>query len=129
MGEVLAMTVPNSSGLLRYRTGARVAAAITAATVAPEFSKVKAPMLVLYSDATVETAFPWLGDNAAESARAAMVLDEQLRPMLLREREKFTHAATGAQIFAYPAHHYQFLSVPDDTERRMRAFLSFLRLQ
>jgi len=126
IGEVLATTVPNRSGLLSYRTGSRVSSAISAATVPPEFSKVRAPVLVLYSDATVDDAFPWVRDNAAERARAAMVLNEQIRPMLLMEREKFARAVTGAKISVYPAHHYQFLSVPDDTERRMRPFLSSL---
>ena len=120
------MAVPGPNGL-RWRTGSRVNAAIIAATVPPDFSSVKTRMLALYSESTAADAFPWLSPGSPEHARGSAVFDEQLRPMILLERQKFSRAAPGATIDAFRAHHYQFLSHPDDTERRMRTFLSSIR--
>jgi non-heme chloroperoxidase len=129
IGEVLALTVPTRSGLLGTRSQPRIAAAISAATVPPEFAAVKAPTLALYSESTVAQAFPWLDTASAEYARGSAVFAGELRPMILEERQKFARAATGARIETFPAHHYMFLSHPVETERRMRAFLSSLRLR
>jgi non-heme chloroperoxidase len=46
--------------------------------------------------------------------------------LVLAERERFARVAIRAQIAAYRAHHYLFLSHPDETETRIRAFLSSL---
>jgi non-heme chloroperoxidase len=124
LGEVLALTVVGPKGLLRTRAAPRVSAAIAAATVPPEFSRLTAKILALYSDSSAAEAFPWLDKNSPELSRASSTFDTQLRPMLLRERERFAQAAAHAEIVTYPAHHYQFLSQPADTERRIRAFLS-----
>ena len=129
IGEVIALTVPTRSGLLGTRSQPRIAAAISAATVPPEFAAVKAPMLALYSESTAADAFPWLGPDSPEYARGSASFAGELRPMILDERQKFARAAAGATIDAFPAHHYMFLSHPVDTERRMRAFLSSLRLR
>jgi non-heme chloroperoxidase len=128
LGEVLALAGPGPNGL-RWRTGARVNAAIVAATIPPDFSSVTARMLALYSDSTVADMVPWLANDSAEYARATTLFDEKVRPMVLAERERFKQAAKSAEIFTFRAHHYLFLSHPDETERRMRAFLSSLRLQ
>lgn len=127
-GEVLATTTRDSAGAIRGpRAASRVTAAIVAATVPPDFPRVRAPVLSLYSDyESAAEMFPWLGDDPAKNARATAVLDERFRPDVAEERARFAKAVPTAQIFAYRAHHYQFLSVPDDTERRMRAFLSSL---
>jgi len=129
IGEVIALTVPTRSGLLGTRSQPRIAAAISAATVPPDFGQVRAPMLALYSESTAADAFPWVGPDSPEYARGSAVFVGQLRPMILEERQKFARAAAGATIDAFPAHHYMFLSHPVDTERRMRAFLSSLRLR
>ena len=126
LGEVLALTVPGRNGLLRNRAAPRVNAAIVAATVPPEFARVQAPVLALYSESTVADAFPWLTKASPEYARASAVFHEQLLPMILLERQKFAPANTRATIDTFRAHHYQFLSHPDDTERRMRTFLASL---
>jgi non-heme chloroperoxidase len=126
IGEVLALTVPGPPGLLSTRTAPRVSASIVAATVAPEFAKVKAPILALYSESTTADAFPWLATDSPEYARADAMFAKRLRTMVVAERERFARAAIGAQIADYRAHHYLFLSHPDETERRVRAFLSSL---
>jgi non-heme chloroperoxidase len=123
IGEVLALTVPTRSGLLGTRSQPRIAAAISAATVPPEFAAVKARTLALYSESTVAQAFPWLDPASAEYARGSSVFAGELRPMILEERQKFARAASGAIVETFPAHHYLFLSHPDETERRMRQFL------
>jgi non-heme chloroperoxidase len=128
IGEVIALTIPSRSGLLGTRSQPRIGAAISAATVSPEFGRVKAPMLALYSESTAAQAFPWLDAASAEYARGVAVFAGQLRPMIVEERQKFARAATAASIETFPAHHYMFLSHPAETERRMRAFLSALHL-
>jgi pimeloyl-ACP methyl ester carboxylesterase len=129
VGEALALARPGPRGLMVWRAGPRVSAAIVAATVPPEFGRVKAPMLALYSESTAADAFPWLVQGSSEYAAASAVFAERVRPMVLNERQKFARAATGATIETFPAHHYMFLSHPAETERRMRAFLSSLRLR
>jgi non-heme chloroperoxidase len=126
IGEVIALTVPRPVGLLSTRTAPRVNAAIAAATVPPEFARVEAPILALYSESTAADAFPWLANGSPEYARASAVFDAQLRAMILLERQKFARAAPGATIEAFRAHHYQFLSHPAETERRVRAFVASL---
>jgi pimeloyl-ACP methyl ester carboxylesterase len=126
IGEVLALTVPRASGLLSDRATPRVNANIVAATAPPEFGRVRAPMLALYSDSTTRDNFPWLTPESPEYARADALFAERVRPMLLRERTRFMREAKGAQIAVFRAHHYMFLSHPDETERRMRAFLASL---
>ena len=124
IGEVIALTVRRPAGLLGDRAAPRVGANIVAATVPPEFGRVTAPMLALYSESTTSDNFPWLAPDSAEYARADALFAERVRPMVVRERERFGREAKGAQIAAFRAHHYMFLSHPDETERRMRAFLA-----
>jgi non-heme chloroperoxidase len=124
IGEVIALTIPTRSGLLGTRSQPRIATAISAATVPPEFARVQAPMLALYSESTAADAFPWVGPDSPDYARGSALFAGQLRPMILEERQKFARAATSARIETFPAHHYMFLSHPAETERRMRAFLS-----
>jgi pimeloyl-ACP methyl ester carboxylesterase len=126
LGEARALAVPGPKGLLRWRTGPRVSAAISAATVPPEFGRVKAPALALYSESTATDAFPWLVEGSPEHARASAFFAERLRPMLLAERARFTASLPAAQVVLIRAHHYLFLSHPDETERRVRTFLSSL---
>jgi hypothetical protein len=121
---VLALTVPGRNGLLRNRAAPRVNAAIVAATVPPEFARVHAPVLALYSESTVADAFPWLTKASPEYERASAVFHEQLRPMILLERQKFARANTRATIDTFRAHHYMFLSHPDETDGRAVAAAS-----
>lgn len=67
---------------------------------------------------------PWLAQDSVNRARAAAVLRDQVAPELSVERTKFARALPGAVVVPYRTHHYQFLAMPDDTERRIRSFLS-----
>jgi pimeloyl-ACP methyl ester carboxylesterase len=55
LGEVLAITRLDPAGLRRMRDTSKATAGICANTVSPEFGKVQAPVLALYSD--VSTSF------------------------------------------------------------------------
>ena len=106
------------------RDTSKAAAGIYANTVSPEFEKVRAPVLALYSDVSARDVFPWLQGEAFE--RAASVYSERQRPEMLIERQRFAAALKGARIATYPGHHYEFLRAPDATARRVREFLSSL---
>jgi hypothetical protein len=103
-----------------------VFAGIPNALKPPEFTKVKSPVLSLYSDQATADVFPWLEDDSPQHRRATTVL-ERLRREIEAERARFAREVNGAQVFTYRAHHYQFLSDPADTARRIRVFLSSLR--
>jgi non-heme chloroperoxidase len=125
IGEVLAMTTRDTTGVITgQRAPPRVFSRIQAETVSPAFAKVKAPALALYSDSGADEMFPWLKGDAVRTAQAQSMLDETFHPQMTAERARFAREVPGAQTFAYHAHHYQFLTIPDDTERRMRAFLA-----
>ena len=109
LGEVLAITTVGPAGLRRAPDTSKATAGIYANTVSPEFGKVQAPALALYSDVSAQDAFPWLQGEAAE--RAALVYSERQRPEMLIERQRFAAALKGARIAAYPGHHYEFLRV------------------
>ena len=124
LGEVLAITTLDRAGLRRMRDTSKATAGIHANTVSPEFGKVRAPVLALYSDVSAQDAFPWLQGEAAE--RAASVYNGRQRPEMLIERQRFAAALKGARIAADPGHHYEFLRAPDATATRLREFLSSL---
>jgi hypothetical protein len=81
LGEVLAITTLDRAGLRRMRDTSKATAGIQANTVSPEFGKVQAPVLALYSDVSAQDAFPWLQGEAAE--RAASVFIGRQRPEML----------------------------------------------
>jgi non-heme chloroperoxidase len=133
IGEIIATRTFDAEGRLRGpRASQRVIAATVAATVPPDFAKIKSPVLALYSDqgrTAAEAAaemLAFLRDDPAMLARATPVV-EQIRTERKAKRDQFAREVKGAQIFTYRAHHYQFLSDPEDTERRIRAFLSSLK--
>ena len=121
LGEVLAITTVDRAGLRRMRDTSKAAAGINANTVPPEFGKVRAPALALYSDVSAQDGFPYLRGEAFE--RAALVYTERQRPLMLIERQRFAAALTGARIAASPGHHYEFLRSRDATAARVREFL------
>jgi len=125
VGEMLAISDFDSAGkVIGQRAPQWVFSRIGDATTTPEFAKVRAPVLALYSNDTPTDLFPWLVDHPEMNARLTALLAEKIQPAVDAERAKFARAIPGAHVETYAAHHYQFLSVPDDTERRMRAFLA-----
>lgn len=124
VGEILATTLFDSAGAVRGpRAGEHVFMNIIAATAPPEFAKVRAPVLALNSDQTAADIMPWVVGDSVRLANAESIL-RQIRAELLVERGRFARAIPTAHVVAYPAHHYQFLTMPADTERRMRAFFA-----
>jgi pimeloyl-ACP methyl ester carboxylesterase len=126
IGEILATTVFDSSGAVRGpRTRGRVVERILSVTSPPEFHRVRLPVLSLYSDwGDITDIMPWLARDSVNRNRASVILREQVAPELADERAKFARAVPGAVVVSYRTHHYQFLSMPDDIERRIRSFLS-----
>lgn len=124
LGEMLAITAFDPSGAVRgNRASPDVYARTVEATVEPPFAEVRVPVLALYADQVAADVFPWLPAYPAQHAAVTALL-ERVEPEVQAERAKFVRAIPRAQVHTYPAHHYLFLTLPDDTERRMRAFLS-----
>ena len=129
IGEILATTLFDSAGAVRGpRAGEHVFANLIAATAPPEFARVRAPVLALYSDQTTADIMPWVVADSVRHANATTIIGA-IRTQLLAERARFARTVPTAQIFAYPAHHYQFLTMAGDTERRMRAFFASIGIR
>ena len=90
-----------------------------------DYSRVRAPALALYSERTTAAdLMPWLRADSAANARATEELRATILDDPLRERARFTREVPGAKAVSFRAHHYQFLSNADETERYMRRFLA-----
>ncbi|HEX4964150.1 MAG TPA: alpha/beta hydrolase [Thermoanaerobaculia bacterium] len=128
IGEVLATRRFDWTGaVVGNRTPARVFDAIVAAVQPPDYIRVRAPALALYSDwETAADIFPWLRANPTRNARITAELRKKILPQQAAARARFSREVKGAQVVAFPAHHYDFLSHPDEVERRIRAFLAAL---
>jgi hypothetical protein len=68
----------------------------------------------------------WLRADPAKNARATAVLRKRVVPEVMAERARFLREVKGAQMVVLSSHHYNFLSHPDEVERRIRAFLASL---
>jgi len=128
VGEVLAtMRFDGAGAVVGSRTADRVIEATRAAVQHPDYERVHAPALALFSDwETAADFIPWLRADPAKNTRATAVLRKKVLPEALAERARFLREVKGAQGLALPSHHYNFLSHPDEVERRMRAFLASL---
>jgi pimeloyl-ACP methyl ester carboxylesterase len=128
LGELLAsMTLDERGAVVGQRATAQVLAASMAAIRPIDYSRVRAPALALYSARTTAAdVMPWLRADSAANTRAT----EELRATILadevRERARFTREVPGAKAISFRAHHYQFLSNADETERYVRRFLASL---
>lgn len=126
LGEVLANFRFDSTGAVAgQRTGSHVYTNLVAATSPPEFARIQVPVLALYSRETTEKVMPWLGSDSAAFARADSIMRE-IDVLLMAARASFQEAVPRALVYWYPAHHYQFLAAPQDTEARIRRFLATL---
>ena len=72
---------------------------------------VAAVMLLLVS---LAFANPYAEKAASGRLVSGEVMDRDSNPL------------PNAVVYSYPAHHYQFLVTSEDTERRLRSFLSSL---
>jgi len=128
VGEVLATERFDWTGaVVGGKTPDRVIEATIAAVEHPDYSRVRAPALALASDwETAADFFPWLRADPAKNARATAVLRKKVLPEELAERARFVWEVKGAQMVAFPSHHYNFLSHPDEVEQRLRTFLASL---
>jgi hypothetical protein len=69
---------------------------------------------------------PWLRADSAANTRATEELHSTILADPIREQARFTREVPGAKTVSFRAHHYQFLSNADETERYMRTFLASL---
>jgi pimeloyl-ACP methyl ester carboxylesterase len=124
IGEVLAITNFDSSGVARgQRTPARISQLLTSAAQPLDYSRVRAPALSLYSEwESAADVLPFLGRDPAATARATAAL-QPVRAAQEVERARFAHEVKGGRVVILHAHHYQFLSHPQELERQMRDFL------
>jgi pimeloyl-ACP methyl ester carboxylesterase len=128
LGEILATTRFHWTGWAAGSTTPPwVFEATRAAVQPPDYSRVHAPALALCSDwDTAADILPWLRNDPATNARATAALKKKVLPESLAERARFAREVQGAQIVTFRAHHYSFLSHPQEVERRMRGFLASL---
>lgn len=128
IGEVLATKRFDWTGaVVGTRTPGWVFEATVAAVQPPDYAQVRAPTLALYSDwKTAADFLPWLRADPARNARVTAVLRKTILPKVIAGRARFSREVKGAQVVAFPSHHYNFLSHPDEVERRIRAFLASL---
>jgi pimeloyl-ACP methyl ester carboxylesterase len=92
----------------------------------PGFARIRAPALGIFAErATLAQEFWWAGQmTRAERQRAQAWLDGALAARRAA-REQFARQMPNARVAVIPgAHHFIFLSHPDETERLMREFLN-----
>jgi len=126
LGEVLAMARYDSTGAVSGpRTPPRVGQALVEATPPLDYSRVRSPVLAIYSDwETAADVMPWLRTDSAANADATAELRAVVSPWQDKERARLAREVPAARITAFHAAHYQFLDQPAETERRMREFLA-----
>jgi hypothetical protein len=101
--------------------------AIIRATMKPDFTMVRAPVLALYADSeTAADNLPWLRNNDAENKRATEMLERRVWSEVRSERARFLQEVPSAKAVNLHAHHYLFLSNANDTEGQIQTFLSSL---
>lgn len=111
------------------RTSGRISQAVMRGESRAAFSEIKAPTLSLYATKrSVAQDFPWI--------RRSDITQWQLHEQATRcenfqqqyesdQRKRFRKALPNADVEELPgASHYLFLSHPEQTEQRMRVFLS-----
>ena len=125
-GEALAITVRDSSGrVVAMRVAARVTQATLAAVEPMRWDGVRAPALAIYADwDTVAESMPWLRDDPAALAEATAIMRRTYRAMLLEERVRFAREVPTGRVETIRGGHYFPLMQADETERRVRAFLT-----
>lgn len=129
IGEILATTRFDWTGAVAGPlTPGWVFEATAAAVQPPDYARVRAPALALYSDWKSAADFlPWLRADPAQNERVTALLRKTILPKVTEGRARFSREVKGAQVVALPAHHYNFLSHPDEVERRIRIFLAALQ--
>ena len=89
------------------------------------YSRIRAPTLVLYTLATLEQRRPCVaGSPDRERARRARTfLDRRFRPYQLESVELLRRQMPGARVVEMRGHHFLFISNQDDVVREIRGHL------
>jgi len=96
------------------------------AAVHPEYDKVQAPCLALYTMTdSAAGMFPWLTPDSADWQKANTFM-AAIQPSMAAIRENFHSKAPNAIVKEIHSVHYLFLAEPDTVENEMRAFLATL---
>lgn len=127
LGELLASFRYNEAGaIVGQLTTPQVMMATMAAIEKPDYAKVHAPALAIYSDWTsAADIMPWLRADTAANTRATAAL-AVVRADQAAERLRFAREVNGAKVESLRANHYEFMSNTAETEQMMRAFLTSL---
>lgn len=113
------------AGTVEIAAPLAVRRAIAAGAGHPGFAKITAPTLGIFAErATVEQEFWWTRQMNRPMRRLAEVYVEVNVANRRAQRGQFEHELPNARAAVIPgAHHFIFLSHPDQTERLIRAFL------
>lgn len=114
-----------SSGTVRDPVPASVWRALAAGSGHPDFARITAPALAIFADrSTPGEEFWWYARmNPAEKVLARLYVDTEL-PYRRASRDQLARELPAVRVETIAgAHHFIFLSHPDQTERLIRAFL------
>lgn len=97
-----------------------------AESVAPDYTQIRAPVLVIHTTRSLGTQFPWFleaGADAQDREHAQTWLDEVLNPYLRSQVERLQHQLPGARAVVLTGHHWVHSSNLEEVTREMRRFI------
>lgn len=92
----------------------------------PDYTRLRAPVLVIHTTRSLRTRFPWLLEptaHARDSDAAQGWLDRHHNPNALAVVERFRQQVLGARIVVMDGHHYVHNSSLERVVAEIRAFL------
>jgi pimeloyl-ACP methyl ester carboxylesterase len=91
----------------------------------PKYSRIRAPVLILHTYATLERRRPCVATlpDRERVRRAKVYLDERFRPFQRAGIETVKREMPNARIVELNGHHFLFLSNQDEVVKEMRQFL------
>jgi pimeloyl-ACP methyl ester carboxylesterase len=98
-----------------------------AVPIAPDYSGIRAPVLVIHTTRSIRTRFPWLlepGADPRQREAAQAWLDAHHNPNALAVVEHFRQQVPSARIMMIEGHHYVHNSTLERVTDELRAFLS-----
>jgi hypothetical protein len=111
----------------RFRTPQSVSQAVGAATLKPDYSRIRVPSLAIYSQLTSIQQLPGYkeGDQVVKTALEEYMALITARQLL--EIKSFEAEVANARVARIPGSHYFFLSNREDTYRELDSFIWRLR--
>jgi pimeloyl-ACP methyl ester carboxylesterase len=94
--------------------------------VTPDYTQIRAPVLVIHTTRSLGTQFPWLleaGADVQDRERAQDWLTEVLNPALLAQVERLRRQRPDARAVVIEGNHWVHISNLEEVTREMRRFL------